>query len=528
MPRIREYVSQSNNQGDIPGRRATVSDFSTTPDNAGQGLLEGSALVMKAVEQQEVSDIDAKMAKARAEWTVKLQERAASSPPGDMSFASKFNEDFASYLSEMGGGVQTGAGRKAFKANAANLGAHFSERAGLYQIQSAGLKAKQDYSVALDANRNTVLNDPTQFDSILKSMDSALDNPSGPYAQMPAAARDELRTTTRKELALSTAQGVIRLDPELGLKKLKDGDWDAYLDADKKFALEKNAEVGIQGKRIEAERVERAREKAEQKAQEATGNAFVAKLITDPTSLSAKDIAQSNLKWEDKWRFNTMLETAIKPDAIKTDPKVMLDLWTRVHLPDGAEGKITKEEDVESMFGKGLSLPDVNALRSEIQGRRTDDGRLESDLKENFLKQARAFISDSNQFFKDPKGDENVYKFMAGFFPKYLDGRRAGKTPQQMLDPDSPDYLGRDMAKYRRGMKDILIDLGQEAKSMGATPAVPGAPTGGAATGRTIKYGGEDYEVIGPAMGADGKPLTDGTLRIRDPKTGRTATYRPN
>ncbi len=527
MPVIREYVSQESAVTDIPSRRLAASDINIAPDNAGRGLMDAGRTLAKIDEEREISDVNVKLAKARSEWTVHLQERAAQADPGDMTFAQSFRTDFAEYLAQTKGTINTGAAQRAFDRGATDLAAHFNERAGVYQIQAAGMKAKQDYLVALDANRNTVLADPTQFESVLRASEAAINDKEGPYARLTGEQRAALSIQTRKEIGLSAAQGVIRMDPELGLKKLQAGDWDAYLDADKKFALEKNAEVAIRGKEIEAERVERAKEKALDKAREATGNALIAKLIKDPTSLSATEIADSNLKWEDKARFNNMLQTAIKPEAIKTDPEVMIKLWERIHLPDGAEGKITREEEVESLFGKGLTLSDVNALRSEIQGRRTDEGKLESDLKENFLKQARAFISDSNQFFKDPKGDENVYKFMANFFPAYLEGRRSGKTAKQLLAPDSPDYLGKDMAKYRRDPKDILINLMEDAKALGAAPAAPGAPVGDAATGQTIQYGGETYEVIGPAMGANGKPLTDGTLRIRDPKTGRTATYRP-
>lgn len=486
MPRIREYISQSSAQADVPGRRASVSDFATTAGNEGQGLISAGETIMKTVERQEISDVDAKLAKARAEWTVHLQERAASSEPGDMSFASKFNTDFTSYLSQLEEGVQTAAGKRAFRRGAAELGAHFTERAGLYQIQSAGAKAKQDYLSALDSNRNALLNDPTQFESISRMMDASLDDPDGPYARMPATTREELRRSTRKDLALSAVQGVIRFEPELGLKQIKEGRWDQYLDADKKFALEKSAEVAIRAKEVEAERIARANEKAKEKEREATGNAFVAKLITDPTSLTAEDIVNSPLEWREKLHFNNMRQTALKPEPIRTDPAVMLDAWDRIHLPDGDPRKITKEEEVEKLFGQ-ITISDVNALRSEIQGRRTDEGRIESDMKTGLLRTAKTMLSGTNQLtgLRDPKGDEQYQKFLVQFLPEYAKQRQAGKTPQQLLDPDSPDYLGKMADRFRRPpaqfMRDLLTENGSLVPGGGIAPAlgaVPAPPTG--------------------------------------------------
>ena len=480
MPVIREYVSQESAVSDIPSRRLSASDINVAPDNAGRGLIDAGRTLAKIDEEREISDVNVKLSKARSEWTLHLQERAAQADPGDMNFAQSFRTDFAEYLSQTKGTINTGAAQKAFDRGATELAAHFNERAGLHQIQAAGLKAKQDYLVALDSNRNTVLTDPTQFESVLRTSEAAINDKEGPYARLTGEQRAALSIQTRKEIGLSAAQGVIRMDPELGLKKLQNGDWDAYLDADKKFALEKNAEVTIRSKEIEAERVVRAREKAEEKAREATGNELIAKLIKDPTSLSATEIADSNLKWEDKARFNNMLQTAIKPETIKTDPDTMIKLWERIHLPDGAEGKITREEEVESLFGKGLTLSDVNALRSEIQGRRTDDGKIESDMKAGLLRVARTSLSGTNQLtgIRDPKGDEQYQKFLVMFLPEYSKQRQAGKTPQQLLDPESPDYLGKSITRFKRPAKDMMRDLITENGSI-VGPALGGgaAPT---------------------------------------------------
>jgi hypothetical protein len=489
MPRIREYTSsQTSAQTDIPGRRISASEINTALDNAGAGVMDLSKTVQKIAEEQEVSDVHAKVAKARADWTVQLQERAAQATPGDMGFAQRIRDDYAKYSDEIRSTIQTGAGRRAFDTASVDLAAHLGERAGVYQIQAAGTKAKQDYLVSLDANRNTLLADPTQLDAVLRQSEQALNDPNGTYARMPAEARAALSIQTRKELALSAAQGVIRMDPDLGLKKLQNGDWDAYLDADKKFALEKSAEVAIRGKEVEKDRLERQAEKAKKEAQDAEGSKVFAQMVKDPTALSAMGIANNqNLSLPQREHYVAMLEKAIKPDAIKTDPAVMIDLWDKIHLPDGDPNKIVDETKVEALLGRGLTVENVNALRSEIQQRRTQDGMMESDLKKGFLSAIKTDLSGANQFtgFRDPKGDEQFQKFMSQFLPEYDKQRKAGKSPTVLLDPDSPDYVGKLAKRYKRSTKEFMKDmfdanpqfLLQDDKPGGKSSATPTAPS---------------------------------------------------
>jgi hypothetical protein len=70
-------------------------------------------------------------------------------------------------MQSIDGGLQTKSGKQAFQRGAADLSAHFVEQAGLYQAKAMGQKAKQDYLVTLDANRSTLVSDPTQFGSVL-------------------------------------------------------------------------------------------------------------------------------------------------------------------------------------------------------------------------------------------------------------------------------------------------------------------------------------------------------------------------
>jgi hypothetical protein len=87
----------------------------------------------------------------------------------------------------------------------------------------------------------------------------------------------------------------------------------------------------------------------------------------------------------------------------------------------------------------------VEKLRGEINLKKSPEGNAESEMKKNFLEYAKSHISgeDLGMHITDPKGAENYMKFMQVALPAYDAGRRQGKTPMQLLSPDSADYIGK-------------------------------------------------------------------------------------
>src|SRR3990167_4570933 len=238
MPKVREYTQQIGAEGAIQGRRAAPGDTFALGSEIGQAFGGVADVLQDTAERQEVSDIQAKLAKARAEWTVHLAERAQATSPGDATFAGKFNEDFGAYLQQLESHTQTRAGQNAFRKGAAELSAHFVEKAGVYQAQAMGAKAKQDYLVSLDARRNELLSDPTQFQALLAAATGDLNDPTGVYAKMPAGEREKLTIQMQQELAMSAVRGLIQNGaPELAKRQLEGGQWNQFLDADKKAEL---------------------------------------------------------------------------------------------------------------------------------------------------------------------------------------------------------------------------------------------------------------------------------------------------
>ena len=191
--------------------------------------------------------------------------------------------------------------------------------------------------------------------------------------------------------------------------------------------------------------------------------------------VTLNDIEQMpNMTREAKERMSEQLMklTGKEEAEEKSYGKGFYDLYRQIHLPEGDPGRITDPSQLYSHVGPtgDLSVKGVDKLVAEIQARKSPEGVAETEMKAQFLKNARAQItgSDEGLHLKDPKGDELYLKFLAKVLPKYDAERRAGKSATALFDPDSQDYLGNEIKGYRRPPEqwyaDVIADQAQPGK----------------------------------------------------------------
>jgi muramidase (phage lysozyme) len=138
------------------------------------------------------------------------------------------------------------------------------------------------------------------------------------------------------------------------------------------------------------------------------------------------------------------------------------DMYRRIHLPEGDPDRVTDGSQLYGHVGPqgDLTVAGVDKLVTEIQARKSPEGVAETEMKAQFLKNARAQITgtDEGLHIKDPKGDELYLKFLAQVLPQYDAARKEGKSAPALFNPDSPDYLGKAIAGFRRPMDQWYAD----------------------------------------------------------------------
>lgn len=471
MPKINEYNSRVDVAGAANGRKIYAEEIDTGRDmrRLGAGLTDLGEGIQKRVAQSEVSDLTAKMAETKSQYDTYLKETLRTAKPGDPNVAQNFMTKLDEHVAKLGEGLSTREAQLYFNQSSAALKANFAEGAAQGQAELAGAKAKQDYISTFTNLSSGLLNDPSSFELSKNMHDQGLDALVS-TGGLPSEVAVKLKTEGQQGLAKNAIQGWINMNPEYAKKQLDDGKWDSYINGDVKQQMYGQVRLAESAQRAEAERMRAEAERIKKEQQMITQNKFLEKMSNN--QLSTKEILASDLDpvgSGSKKQFIDMIEQNSKSGGnIKTDPGTYTNLFNRIHLPDGDPNKIINDNDLNKHFGKGLNMESLNQLRKEIQGGRTQEGRVRNQLQKEMLNDAKKRIIIGNGFIKDPEGTAQYQQFVNHYLNEYQAQREKGKTDAELFDPNSPDYLGKNISQFTRSRQDIIKSM---ARGNSGTPS---------------------------------------------------------
>lgn len=229
----------------------------------------------------------------------------------------------------------------------------------------------------------------------------------------------------------------------------------------------------LQGDRQQRLAIAQAKEASDQ-----AESAIFARIHTNDPNLSLVDDILKNptLSREAKQRMTQQFENRGKDRPEALYGKDFYDIYRRVHLPDGDPQKVSDPDAIYPMVQRGSGLTPAGADRiiQEIRGKKTAEGEAEKQLMSQFFKNARGQISGTNEGMglRDPKGDELFQRFQVQAFQAYDQGRKAGKSPYALLNPDSSDYIGKSIGQFKRPTSEWFSDM-----VAAPSPTAPAAAT---------------------------------------------------
>lgn len=256
----------------------------------------------------------------------------------------------------------------------------------------------------------------------------------------------------------------------------------AYTSPDERYRMARRIEVERRAAEIEGQRATASQGKAQKAGSEENELRIFSDLHQNPenptyTLQKIIDMGQrGELSREGLERMVNLYEKATGETAagqqVKTYGAMFHHYFEAVHAPEGDPTRLADPSQLYPLLGKGLTLAGIDKLAAEMKNHGTPEGEAEGAMKREFLRYARGEISGSDEglHLKDPKGDELYLKFLARALPDYDAGLKNGKTPTQLLNPDSPDYVGKSIATFKRPMDQWFSD------SVNGNPQTPPAP----------------------------------------------------
>lgn len=479
-PQIREFTPDAPVAGPYDTRQARNEDNGNVGDSlsrVGSVITDVGNKIHERDVQNEITDATAQMAQAHADLTDNLKDTLQSADPTDTSSISdNFMQGYDDQMSAIGNNLSTPEAQKYFQRANAQMRAHFTVSSMQGQAALAGQKAVSDYQSAASNWNSSLVTDPSSFPTVVNLHNQLVDSMVN-AGTLPSGKADELKQQGQAELAKSAVRGMIESPnpdgPAVAKDQLSGGLWDSYLNGDQKYQMLKESDQGMNAKRIEAERQANVQRQAVVQAQTDQQNNFLQQMVNN--NLSSDDILKSNLDpfgSGSKEQFLKMNEAA-QNQKIKTDPDTYLNLFERIHADDTDPNKINDQNQLNQYFGKGLDINSLNALRNEVAGKKTEAGQIESDLKKNFVEGVKGQLTKTNPLLgmRDPDGDEQYQGFLSTFLPAYDAQRKAGKTPTDLLNPSSPDYMGKMAKTFNRTPEQIMQSMANQFNPPADQPA---------------------------------------------------------
>lgn len=465
MPQIREYSQRTSAPGPIQGPRvsgeALGAGMARELARAGAAVQEFGDTMYKAEENRETTEATVQLSKAHAEFTNQLNKQLQEGTINSEEFMQQYDER----MGEISGNYATVGAQNHFNRGAANLRSNFLVSATSAQAEIAGTKAIIGYQESQKNLSSGIMNDPSSFKVAMQLQSDYLDTLVS--QGLPATKAAQLKVQMQTELAKSAVRGWTNLNPEDAKAQLNQGLWDEMFDGDVKKQMLGEVDTAINAKRIEQERMRAEAEKAKVEQQKVTQNTFLSKMVKG--QLSTKEILNSNLEAfgsGSKEQFLRMVEEDAKA-PIKTDSATFTSLFERIHLPDGDPKKILDENELNQyVIKRQLTMEDLNRLRSEIQGKNTQAGDIESRMRNQLLEVGKQRLVKSNPMLgiKDPEGELQYAKYLQYVQDEFETQRKAGKSARQLLDPNSTDYIGHGLSNFAKTPTQIMKSMTNSMK----------------------------------------------------------------
>lgn len=476
MPQIKEYRQQTEVGNPIaPSSAVSDANIAGTGDavglqNLGKAVSDASDVLYQRVKQDDVTDVDVKMAQAHSAYTEKMNGYIES---GDSKGLQTLLADYDSQVATIRDNASTHEGKSYFDRANATLRSHFLETSIAGQSVLAGEKARTSYTGAVNAQANAVFNNPSSLDTALQMQEARrnaiVKSPTNKDGQINYDEGLKLNAKTQAILVESAVKGASKsYDFESARHILTSGKYDTMIDGAEKDRLLREIRTDENAKKAdELHQYEMDKKRLNDRRDIAQGQ--ILKDIYDGKS-SIQDILRGKGAILDPDKQETMMKILTQKDH---DPAMkdanLRDVIDRINLPDEDPKKISSEDDLLDVYlnEKKINFEQLNLARGEFQGKHTIDGQNEETLKKRLFETAKSVTKASNDLvnFRNPEGDENYAKFTSNFLQEYQKKKSAGVSYIDLLTPGNPEYLGKLVDPYRQNFQQILQKQSEKARA---------------------------------------------------------------
>lgn len=492
MAKIREYENEMNIKPSDRGTDALANEAraaATTGYHIGQQIkqtgneIEGSINIAghvaqnvydKYVVKDEISK-GAPLASGILDGSLKEWNELAKTNPNDTSIDGKFKEGLEKKLEQFKSGFSTKEGQLWAEGEANRIRQHFNEKTAADMSYRAGQGVVQRINTTGNQLSTAVSRDPTSLDTALGLVDSSIEvqvaNQPNLSAHDAATVSEQLKFKTKQELVKTALTAMIDANPEAGLKAVSSGKYSQYIEGSDIKQFGTYARVISETQRTQAEHAATiAKRKKEEDGKSEASNIMADTLTVDErgtvhldpsfferTIGLAKKGYDPNLGRSMLAAGRAIVDNAAKGEKDVTDGNLYNDFSSRMFLK-GADGGLTVQEVYKAKADRLLSDNDFRffekAVSQDVKNAQSVADRKLFD--EQFIKAYKSYITKSTIMTNDGPGEQRLAEFTRDKWQQFQAGRAAGMKVQELLNANSPNFLGRDLDKYQSSADDAI------------------------------------------------------------------------
>ena len=462
---------------------------------AGSAIRDAGDAAVDYVAHQEISHGAATFAQLHANLTDQWNNTVKNADPNDTSVAGKFNETVLQpALDKFKGAFNTEKGQQWAEGHVDSLREHMFQKGAADMSTLAGDAVRVNVRQMTSAWTNTAFKDPSSTDFLLRTAESSINgivSTSAVKGTDAARIRTEVMEKAKEDIVRAGMASVAKSGDENAVADFASR-WPQYANAQEGIQYAKAAKAYRRADQQDQDRAERLQDKHIQDASTDRRDEIVKDAFSDKPSVSMRDVlSDQTLTAPDREHLVHVIQQEGKAEPLaRVSHATWTDLMGRLRAED--DTRLTSDKPIwDAMAAGKLNRADFNSLRAEWANMKSPDGEALSRDRADFFKQFAPSI-DTGMKEQNPTalGAQRIYAAQQDARRQEALLKSQGKDPHSLYDPSSPNFLGRQIGKWRPTLQDqadyaaqIKADAGAKAD---AALAKQRANTNLTAPGNTI------------------------------------------
>lgn len=439
---------------------------------AGADITQAGDRIGEQAGQAEYAD---EISKGSATWSTLFANKTAQwnqavAQPGaaqDKTLGQSFMQNsLEPDLQDFQNAFSTTKGQDWALSRANDLRQHFGEKVSADSMTLAGEGRLQDFTTNLNQLASTAYRDPTTADVAFGHIDETYKAmmDSGTFTPEQQSKAMALVTDMKKEVALNQVKGMADNvnDPQGPAKAralLDTGVHSNYIPAEQQQTLHRYIDNQEASRIVEKTQKDTAVQVQKTDANSQEVNSVFSQLASGQGYLATT--AFSNQKLTTQQRNDLVA----KNDGILTLPHSFL---TSPTYGDGfnqaAKAVYGGQPITAAALTAGVRRQEITPagavqLQQLSDKMKTPQGVAEMNAQNSVLAQMRTQIVKGGPNTSDPVGEKNYNSMLNTFYPAWNAAISSGKTPAQLADPASKDYIGNIANTFQRSPAQALADV---------------------------------------------------------------------